>query len=146
MRHRGGSIRLIATYVPSPFFRLSFSGPRLASARLPSLRPPSLLSVIHLSFSFCHHRPLCANRYPFLFPCTRKHLVAVDLKRANPSTAKQPIISLQRYASPRPADIALNVGMPGESGKKNPRSIASATMQRDAPAKSNFFRRFSFLV
>lgn len=136
---------MIATYVPSPFFRLSFSGPRLATARLPSLRPPSLLSVIHLSFSFCHHRPLCANRYPFLFPCTRKHLVAVDLKRANPSTAKQPIISLQRYASPRPADIALNVGMPDESGEKNPRSIASATMH-GAPARSNFFRRFSFLV
>lgn len=117
MRYRGQ--HTFDRYVPSPFFHLSFSGPRLASARL---RPPSLLASLHFSFSFYHHRPLCANWYPFLFPCTRKHLVAVDLKRANPSTAKQPIISLQRYASPRPADIALNVGMPpvaGESGEKS---------------------------
>lgn len=135
MRHRGGSIRLITTYVYLPHsFVYPSLGPGLASARLPSPRPPppspprpppsALLSPLYASLSpSATIVPSARTGTLSSSPCTRKHLVAIDLKRANPSTAKQPIISLQRYASPRPADIALNVGMPevpDESGEKRP--------------------------
>lgn len=126
--------------VPSPFFRPSFSGPPIVpspsppfSPGLPSQTPDLLLPLSPSSSSSCR-RSFChttvpsarANRYPrassslllllLLLLCTRKHLVAVDLERANPSTAKQPIISLQRYtlrlaAGRRVARArALNVG------------------------------------
>lgn len=84
-----------ASYVPSPPFSF-LSSPPLP----PTLPPGSLLSITSL---VPHPSSLASvfrsNRYPFPPSCCiRKHLVAVDLERANPPAAKQPIISFHRYS------------------------------------------------
>lgn len=66
----------------------------------PPCPPGSLLSITSL---VPHPSSLASvfrsNRYPFPPSCCiRKHLVAVDLERANPPAAKQPIISFHRYS------------------------------------------------
>lgn len=94
-----------ASYVPSPpipFPQLPLRRPPRSS---PSLRDASNLPR---SSSLTVPRPVFrSNRYPFPSPsslhCIRKHLAAVDLERANPPTAKQPIISFRRYRAVPPA-------------------------------------------
>ena len=65
----------------------------------PSFLIPRLSLSLSLSLSLVCVCVFRSNRYPFppSSHCIRKHLVAVDLERANPPAAKQPIISFHRY-------------------------------------------------